>query len=46
MAVAVVGKYKFADMPEGVRMVVYKDGTVYYNLKYKEQILKDFGHTE
>lgn len=46
MSVTVIGKYRFADMPEGVRMVVYKDGTVYYNLKHKEQILKEFDCAE
>lgn len=33
---------KFLDMPKEVRRVVMTDGTVYYNLKYKERILKEF----
>lgn len=32
---------KFLDMPEMINMVVFKDGAVFYNLKYKERILKE-----
>lgn len=30
---------RFIEMPEGVLRVVMKDGSVYYNLKYKDKIL-------
>jgi hypothetical protein len=40
--IEVVGSHTFADLPEEIRMIVLSSGDVYFNLKYKAEILSDF----